>query len=155
MSVEKFQDLIAGITGRIDGRPMDDALETFLNEEFPAGGEAFQAIAKACTDGVKEGWMCNYGEPPLRYGRVIKPNDAVHGFSVDVVEMGDLKGPHHSHPNGEIDMVMPIDDAAEFDGKGAGWKVYGPGTAHHPTVRGGRALVLYLLPDGAIKFTKA
>ena len=29
-------------------------------------------------------------------------------------------------------------------------QVYGPGTAHRPTVRGGRALVLYLLPEGAI-----
>jgi len=22
--------------------------------------------------------------------------------------MTDIKGPHHSHPNGEIDMIMPI-----------------------------------------------
>jgi hypothetical protein len=33
--------------------------------------------------------------------------------------------------------------------------VYGPGTAHRPTVSGGKALILYLLPDGAIEFTKA
>jgi len=32
--------------------------------------------------------------------------------------------------------------------------VYGPGSAHRPTVRGGKALVLYLLPAGAIEFTK-
>ena len=35
----------------------------------------------------------------------------------------------------------------------AGWKVYAPGSDHFPTVRGGRALVLYLLPAGAIQFT--
>jgi hypothetical protein len=29
-----------------------------------------------------------------------------------------------------------------------------PGSAHRPTVSQGRALVLYLLPDGRIEFTK-
>ena len=43
---------------------------------------------------------------------------------------------------------------ALFDGRAAGWVVYGPGSAHRPTVSGGKALVLYLLPDGAIEFTK-
>ena len=43
-------------------------------------------------------------------------------------------------------MIMPIDATARFDGRGAGWLVYGPDTAHVPTVAGGKALVLYLLP---------
>jgi hypothetical protein len=43
---------------------------------------------------------------------------------------------------------------ARFDGHAAGWCVYGPGTAHRPTVTEGRALVLYLLPEGAIEFTR-
>jgi hypothetical protein len=47
---------------------------------------------------------------------------------------------------------MPIDPDAAFDGSGAGFCVYGPDSAHYPTVRGGAALVLYLLPDGAIDF---
>ena len=34
-----------------------------------------------------------------------------------------------------------------------GWHVYGPGSAHRPTVAGGRALVLYVLPGGKIGFT--
>ncbi|MEK7820796.1 MAG: DUF4863 family protein, partial [Pseudomonadota bacterium] len=33
--------------------------------------------------------------------------------------------------------------------------VYAAGSAHYPTVTGGAALVLYLLPGGAIEFTKA
>jgi hypothetical protein len=72
---------------------------------------------------------------------------------VDVVDMDDLAGPHHAHPNGEIDMIMPLTEGARFDGHGAGWLVYGPGSAHRPTVTGGRALVLYLLPGGAIDFS--
>jgi hypothetical protein len=67
--------------------------------------------------------------------------------------MHDLVGPHHRHPNGEIDLIVPVDDGATFDGRGAGWLVYGPDTAHRPTVAQGRAFVLYLLPQGAIEFT--
>ena len=43
---------------------------------------------------------------------------------------------------------------ARFDGQDAGWKVYAPGTAHFPTVTGGAALVLYLLPNGEIEFPR-
>lgn len=44
--------------------------------------------------------------------------------------------------------------ALRFDGKREGWPVCGPGSAHHPTVSGGRAVVRYLLPQGAIDFTQ-
>jgi hypothetical protein len=73
---------------------------------------------------------------------------------VDVVDMDNVAGGHHRHPTGEIDLVMPVSATATFDGRGAGWLVYEPGSAHVPTVAGGRALVLYLLPQGAIEFTK-
>ncbi|HWM69778.1 MAG TPA: DUF4863 family protein [Steroidobacteraceae bacterium] len=63
--------------------------------------------------------------------------------------------PHHRHPNGEIDLIMPLEPGAQFDGRDAGWLVYGPGSAHSPTITHGRALVLYLLPQGAIEFTKS
>ena len=49
---------------------------------------------------------------------------------------------------------MPLTAEARFDGAPAGWKVYPPGSAHRPTVTGGRALILYLLPEGRIEFTK-
>jgi len=77
----------------------------------------------------------------------------LHGFSVDVVDMKDLAGPHHVHPLGEIDLIMPIEGDALFDGHGAGWMVYPAQSAHSPTVSNGRALVLYLLPQGKIEFT--
>jgi hypothetical protein len=41
------------------------------------------------------------------------------------------------------------------DGHGGGWCIYPPGSAHSPTVSGGAALVLYLLPEGKIEFTKS
>jgi hypothetical protein len=99
--------------------------------------------------------MCAREAGGIKYGRVIKPGEVTHGFSVDVVDMQPLAGPHHRHPNGEIDMIMPVDPGAKFDGREAGWLVYGPDSAHSPTVTHGRALVLYLLPAGAIEFTKS
>ena len=69
--------------------------------------------------------------------------------------MKDVIGPSHAHPNGEIDMVMPLSEGAKFDGRGAGWLVYPAGSRHAPTVTSGSALVLYLLPEGAIDFGAA
>ena len=66
--------------------------------------------------------------------------------------MDNVVGPQHTHPAGEIDLVMPIEGNALFDGHPAGWVVYPPGSAHRPTVSDGRAMVLYLLPGGSIEF---
>lgn len=155
MTAAEFTDLMASITGRIEGRALDKALEADLNRMFPAQGETYRAVVDACRDAIAAGWMCNREHAGIKYGRVVKPGPATHGFSVDVVEMNDCAGGHHRHPTGEIDLVMPLEGPAEFDGKGAGWLVYEPGSAHVPTVAAGKALVLYLLPQGAIEFTKA
>ena len=155
MTAIEFTDLMASITGRIDGRALDQTLEADLNRLFPADGETFRAVVDACRAGIGAGWMCSREHAGIKYGRVVKPGAATHGFSVDVVEMEDVAGGHHRHPAGEIDLVMPLSGRAEFDGRGAGWLVCEPGSAHYPTVRGGKALVLYLLPQSAIEFTKA
>lgn len=154
MEVDRFSDLIIQVTERIQGLPLDGELERTLNREFPADGPLFNSIFEACRAAVAAGWMCNREAGGIKFGRVLKPAATTHGFSVDVVQMADVKGPHHRHPNGEIDMIMPLDASARFDGRSKGWLVYGPGSAHHPTVSEGKALVLYLLPDGAIEFTK-
>jgi hypothetical protein len=155
MTLERFRDLITPITKQIQGLPLDKQLEARLNNQFAASGKVFQSVVNACNDAIKAGWMCNREAAGIKYGRVIKPGAETHGFSVDVVEMDNIKGPHHRHTNGEIDMIMPLNGNAKFDGHGAGWLVYGPGSAHYPTVSEGKAIVLYLLPDGAIEFTKS
>jgi len=154
MTPEAFSELIASVSRRIEGKALDKRLEAELNAVFPPDGDAFQDIFRACRDAVAAGWMCNREGGGIKYGRVIKPGVATHGFSIDVVEMDNIKGPHHRHPNGEIDMIMPLTPGATFDGRGAGWLVYGPDSAHSPTVSEGKALVLYLLPQGAIEFAK-
>ena len=155
MGKEGFEALVGQITSAIAGKPLDAALATELNARFPASSAAFKAIEAACHEAIAEGWMCSREAGGIKFGRVAKPAPALAGFSIDVVHMSNVKGPHHRHPNGEIDMIMPVTQGARFDGHPAGWCVYGPGSAHHPTVTEGAAIVLYLLPDGAIEFTKA
>jgi hypothetical protein len=154
MTPSDFRQQVAALTAEIAGRPVDSALDAWLNTHHGAGSPTYAALKSACEAGVAEGWLCDREGGGIRYGRIFKPADDLHGYSVDVVDMNDIAGPHHSHPLGEIDLVMPQQDGATFDGRPAGWVVYPPGSAHSPTVRQGRALVLYLLPQGQIQFTK-
>jgi hypothetical protein len=149
---ESFKARIAALTAQLAGRPIDDALDAWLNEHHGAGSPTYDRLEADCIAGVAAGWLCNREAGGIRYGRIFKPSDELHGFSVDVVDMCDIAGPHHVHPTGEIDLVMPLEGRARFDGRPAGWVVKPPGSAHCPTVTGGRALVLYLLPQGQIQF---
>lgn len=154
MTPDKFRAQIAGLTAQIAGRPLDTELDAWLNREHGAASASYAELKASCEAGVAEGWLCNREGGGIKYGRIFKPAEDLHGFSVDVVDMTDIAGPHHVHPNGEIDLVMPLDGEAQFDGRPAGWVVMPPGSAHRPTVSRGRALVLYLLPQGAIEFTQ-
>lgn len=155
MSQDTFRSLLVTLTAQIQGRPLDAELDHWLNTHHGADSSSYRELAAAIHTGVQEGWLCNREGGGIRYGRIFKPADDLASCSVDVVDMNDLAGPHHRHPNGEIDLIVPVDADATFDGRGAGWLVYGPDTAHRPTVRSGRAFVLYLLPQGAIEFTKS
>ena len=150
----QFQELVAPIARFAQGRSLDAALQRDLDQEFPARGVVFHRIEQLCHAGIAAGWMCREGDAKRRYGRIFEAGDATHGFSVDVVDITELVGNHHRHPTGEIDMIMPVTPEAQFDGCGAGWLVYAPGTGHRPTVTGGRALILYLLPGGEIEWTQ-
>lgn len=151
---ETFKELLCALTAQLAGKPLDAALQAWLNREHGASSQTFIGLKATCQAGVTAGWLCDREGAGIRYGRIFKPSDALHGFSVDVVAMQDIAGPHHVHPKGEIDLIMPIEGDARFDGRPAGWLVYPPGSAHRPTVSNGRALVLYLLPDGQMQFSR-
>ena len=151
---ETFKAQIAELSAHIAGRPLDAALDAWLNAQHAPGSATYDGLKAACEAGVAAGWLCEREGGGIRYGRIFKPEACLHGFSVDVVDMTDLAGPHHVHPNGEIDLIMPLQGDARFDGRPAGWLVCPPGSAHRPTVSGGRALILYLLPEGRIEFTR-
>lgn len=152
MTPDAFRALMLPLAEAIAGKGIDRGLEAVLEGHFPAQGETVAAIETACHQAIAAGWMCAQGGAGRRFGRVVTPSAETHDLSVDVVDLTEIVGPLHRHPEGEICLVMPVDEAARFDGKGRGWCVYSPGSAHRPTVKGGRALVLYLLPGGKIDF---
>ena len=154
MSSEQLRLTLSSLIEDIAGKPLDENLQDWLNQSHGVGSDSYRDIERQCHAGIEEGWLCQHEAGGIRYGRVFKPEADLQSFSVDVVDMKDVVGPHHRHPNGEIDLVMPIDAEARFDEHGAGWVVYEPDSAHFPTVSGGRALVLYLLPEGSIEFTR-
>lgn len=155
MSADTLIDLVSPVTAFCADRPLDTGLERALAAEFPADGPALAAIERCLSEGIVAQTMCDREAGGIRFSRPAKPGPTTHGFSIDVVTYGDLAGPRHAHPTGEIDLILPIDPAARFDGRGRGWLVYGPASVHAPTITGGRAIVLYLLPDGRIDFIKS
>ena len=148
----EFRLKLSTLTQLIGLRTLNTDLEQWLNKEFGVGSVWYQEMKSLCLAGIDQGWLCNREGGGIRYGRIFKPADDLAGFSVDVVDMANIAGPYHVHPLGEIDLIMPIDDAALFDLHAAGWMVTPAGSAHEPTVSNGRALVLYLLPEGQIQF---
>jgi hypothetical protein len=155
MSKQHFRGLVAELTRQLAQRSLDADLDQWLKRFHGPGSAHYEALRLACIEGVEDGWLCEREAGGIRYGRVFPAADDLQRYSVDVVDMHDVAGPHHVHPQGEIDLVMPLEGDARFDGREAGWCVYPPGSAHRPTVSGGRALVLYLLPEGQIEFTRA
>lgn len=153
MSRERFETVVGGVAGEIANRPLDGNLAEHLNAAWPPGGATFEQLRALCAEGEREGWLMAREAGGIRFGRAVKPGGAAGDFSVDVVRMKDVRGPHHIHPRGEIGAIIALDGAPAFDGFPEGWYVYGPGTRHHPTVAGGEAYVLYLLPGGEIEFT--
>ena len=153
MSQAEFAEVLSEVVESLEGRPLDAAMADFLNATFPEDGAFFKRLAALCAEGEKDGWLMSREAGGIKFGRAIKPGAEAGQFSVDVVRMKNVKGPHHIHTTGEIGAVMPIEGAPKFDAFDAGWYVYPPGSDHHPTVEGGDAYVLYLLPDGAIEFT--
>lgn len=153
MTPEQLRQDIAELTAELAGRALDAELDRWLNAEYGPASTRYQRLRATCEAGVAQGWLANREGGGLKYGRIFKPAADLNGFSVDVVDMLDMAGPHHVHPLGEIDLIMPMDPEARFDDRPAGWLVCPPGSAHCPTVSQGRALVLYLLPQGQIEFT--
>jgi hypothetical protein len=153
MGAPALERAVAEIIRRIAGRPVEPALVADLAIWFPPERKTFRELAQLCRQGIAEGWLCMRERDGVRFSRPVPPGPATGGFSVDVALMEPMVGPYHLHPAGEIIMVIPDEPGGRFDGHGEGWLVYGPGSAHYPTVNDGRTILLYLLPGGAIDFT--
>ena len=149
--IDTFRPLIDAARGVDLSKPAAarDALRARLD---PASAEA-RALNQKLRALLDEGRIADRGAMPVKFGRVTKATPESDDFSIDVVHM-DGAGPHHVHPNGEVNWCVALDGEPRFDGEAPGWVVMPPGSGHVPTVAGGRMLIVYLLPQGRIEFSK-
>lgn len=137
--------------------PLLDQLAALSPQDPAACERALAAVSTADVESAArlahaEGWATPKEAGGVRFGRLAKASPDTHGFSIDIVEMSGAATGAHTHPNGEFDLSFPLDGAPRFDGRDGRWVVYPPGSRHVPTVTGGRMLILYFLPGGAIRF---
>jgi hypothetical protein len=138
------------------GVALDDpaAARAELARRLDPAGPAAAALNRELVALLEARRIADRGAPPVRWSRVAKSAPELHDFSIDAVDMS-AAGPHHTHPAGEVNWCIALEGDPRFDGRPAGWVVMPPGSAHVPTVSGGRMLIVYLLPGGRIEFTPA
>ena len=152
MSKEQFTELLRPLAQALAAVNVDASDGAAQAERAAAfQGPLVQTVREAAVAAIGSEWLLPKAQGGIRFGRVAKD---LAGFSVDAVLM-DVPGPKHRHPNGEIDLCFTTKGEPRFDGKPAGWVVYGKDSVHVPTVRGGEMLILYFLPGGAIDFNPA
>ena len=149
MTKEQFTELLRPVAEALRAVDVDAADASAQAERAaPFASAAVAALRAAAVANIVSEWLLPKAANGIRFGRVAKD---LLGFSVDAVLM-DVPGPRHRHPNGELDLCIATKGEPRFDGKPTGWVVYGKGSVHVPTVRGGEMLILYFLPAGAIEF---
>jgi hypothetical protein len=146
-------NIVHALCDAIRAQPLDEALETRLNRDYGAGTQAFERLSELLKLGVEEGWAgyVDIQGPQYRRGRIAEPSPETAQMSVESGLLRDVKGQYHCHTNGEINMIIPLEDDAQFCGHGAGWRVFAPMSEHFPTVKG-HALMMYFLPGGEIEY---
>ncbi|MBX3461917.1 MAG: DUF4863 family protein [Planctomycetes bacterium] len=146
---DQFIELLRPLAAALQSIDVDAADAAAQAERAaPFAGALVAAVRQAAVASLGSDWLLPKENAGIRFGRVAKD---LHGFSVDAVRM-DVPGPRHRHPNGELDLCFATRGEPQFDGRPPGWVVYGRGSVHVPTVRGGEMLILYFLPGGAIEF---
>ena len=149
----ELMQLLRSLCDDIRAMPLDAALEARLNNQYGDGTESYARLAQLLKLGVEEGWAA-YADiegTDYRRGRIAEPSDETSDMSVESGLLRDVKGQYHCHTNGEINMIIPLEEGAQFCGHGAGWRVFPPMSEHFPTVTG-RALMMYFLPGGEIEY---
>lgn len=152
MTKEQFVALLQPLAQALQGLDVDQPnAAAEVERRLPFAGPLVAAVREAALANRDADWLLPKSQGGIRFGRVSKD---LAGFSVDAVLMA-VPGPKHRHGNGEIDLCFATAGEPRFDGHAAGWVVYGRGSVHVPTVRGGEMLILYFLPGGAIEFLPA
>jgi hypothetical protein len=145
-------------------------VEQWLNGKYGTDSEFYQDLARLIRIGVEEeGWAADIEIAGRRYrrARLVEPSEKTLGFSITTVYMnshendqanpeGSFRGDYHSHPYGEFNMVVALDDGAALAGPNGwcygGWTAPAPGSHHYPEVKGGAIIALFFLPAGRISY---
>jgi hypothetical protein len=146
--------IVHRVLNYIGDRPFDAELEFQLNRRFGPCSGTYEAIARLLTLGLEESWVAYAPVEGAGYhrGKIAEPTNETARMSIETALLCNVKGQYHSHTRGEIDMIIPIDSSAQFCGHGAGWVVYPQLSEHFPTVTGGKALIMFFLPNGEIQY---
>lgn len=153
MTRQTFESALAPVLDALRGaEPDDPTLAHRLAERLPLDGAVCMAVRAAAKAGLAEGWLCNRENAGIRFSRPVKPSPASNGWSVDAVVMDRISGPRHTHTNGEVNLCFAEEGDPRFCGHAEGWVVFPRGSTHVPVVAGGRMLILYFLPEGAVVF---
>jgi hypothetical protein len=114
---------------------------------------ALDALDRLFAAASDEGWLTpRQASADVSFGRLAKPSAETHGLSIDVVDMSG-PGAAHAHPKGEVSLCFPRAGAPHFEGVQRGWAILPPGSRHIPTVLGGRMVIAYFLPEGAMDWS--
>ena len=144
-------------------------VEQWLNTKYGVASELYKDLSRRISLGVKEGWAADteIAGPRYRRSQLILPCAETFFFSATAVLMdstdnaqnnpeGSLRGGYHSHPYGEFNLVVPLNEGAALAGPNGwhsgGWAAPAPGSHHFPEVKGGAVISLTFLPAGRIAF---
>ena len=144
-------------------------VEQWLNTKHGVESALYKDLARLLTLGVKDGWAAHVeiAGPRYRRSQLVLPSSETFFFSATAVLMdstgtaqnnleGSFRGGYHSHPYGEINLVVPLDEGAALAGPNGwcygGWTAPAPGSHHFPEVKGGAVVSLSFLPAGRIAF---
>ena len=144
-------------------------VEAWLNTRHGSGTSLYEDLAALVKAGVEEGWAANVDlqGPRYRRSRIAAPSEATFHFSITAVYMdstgneqgnpeGSFRGDYHSHPYGEFNMVVPVNQGAALAGPNGwcygGWTAPAPGSHHYPEVKHGAVIALFFLPAGRIAY---
>ena len=115
-----------------------------MNAKYGPGNPIYEDLCALTRQGLHEGWVANIeiSGPDYRRSKVALPKEETRFCSITTVYMNsqeEFSGQYHSHPYGEINCVVQIDETAELKGmqgwRGAGWTSPGSGTHQYVTFR--------------------
>lgn len=160
---------IAPFLQEVSDMTTSSEVEQWLNTNYGVESDLYKDLSRLVTRGVSEGWAADVEIAGPRYRRslVMAPCAETLFFSVTAVLLDStdntqnnpedsFRASHHSHPYGEINLVVPLNEGAALAGPDGwcygGWTAPAPGSAHFPEVKGGAVISLTLLPAGRIAF---